>query len=203
MGFYSKYVLPRYLDGVMRNKDLEQYREVVCSCVAGTGLEIGFGSGLNLPHYRNVNRLYALDPSKELYELAKTNIESVPFSITYLEQPAELISLPDNSLDFVVSTWNLCTIAEPDKALREIFRVLKPNGKFSFIEHGKSPRPWISKTQKILTPISVMIAGGCHLDRDIERLILNAGFEISKLKKFSLRSKPLGFMYQGQATANK
>ncbi|MEN9649817.1 MAG: hypothetical protein RL094_784 [Candidatus Parcubacteria bacterium] len=203
MSFYKKYILPKYLNWVMKNKNLEKHRRDVVSELSGTGLEIGFGSGLNLPYYKNVTKLYALDPSKELFELAHKNIETNSFPIEHLPNTAEHIPLPDNSLDFVVSTWTLCSIPKPEAALKEVFRVLKNTGKFSFIEHGKSPKTSISKIQNLLTPLSKRVAGGCHMNRDIEKIIFDADFTMQKINKFSKKTKPLGFMYKGAAIAKK
>jgi ubiquinone/menaquinone biosynthesis C-methylase UbiE len=187
----------------MQNKNLEQHRITVVSGLSGTGIEIGFGSGLNLPYYKNITKLYALDCSEELYEIAKKNMENVSFPIEYLQASAEQIPLSDNRLDFVVSSLTLCSIHNPEQALKEIFRILKPGGKFSFFEHGKSPRKLIFTAQNLLTPLSTRIAGGCHLNRDIETLILDTDFDIQKIKKFYLKSKPLGCMYKGIALAKK
>lgn len=199
MNFYTKYILPQYLDWVMRDKNLEQYRKDTVSNLSGTGLEVGFGSGLNLPYYTNIARLYALDPSEELYKIARKHISHSPFPIEHLSASAECIPLPDACLDFVVSTWTLCSIPHPERALKEILRILKNDGVFSFVEHGKSPNTFISKMQSMLTPISTCIAGGCHLNKDIEKLILDAGFALQTLEKVSSRSKPLGFIYTGIA----
>ncbi len=128
---------------------------------------------------------------------------SVSFPVEHIEDSAEHIPLPDNSLDFVVSTWSLCSIPHPEIALKEVFRVLKSGGKFSFVEHGKSPKTFISKIQNLLTPVSRHVAGGCHMNRDIERLILDVGFEMQKIEKFSRKSKPLVFMYKGITVAKK
>lgn len=187
----------------MKNRNLDKYRLDVVSEVSGTGLEVGFGSGLNLPHYKNITKLYALDPSEELFKLAQENILSAPFSVAHLNAFAEQIPLPDNSLDFVVSTWSLCSIPSVEIALKEIFRVLKPDGIFSFVEHGKSPSKVIFGFQNLLTPVSQILAGGCHVNRDIEKLILNTGFEMQKIEKFSQRARPLNFMYRGVAIAKK
>ncbi len=187
----------------MRNEELKQHRIDVVSELSGTGLEIGFGSGLNLPYYKNVNKLYALDPSEGLLEIARNNISVVSFPVEHLQDSAEHIPLPDNSLDFVISTWTLCSIPHPETALKEVFRILRPGGKFSFVEHGKSSKTFISKVQNFLTPLSKRLAGGCHMNRDIEILILDSGFEMLKLLKFSQGSKPLGFMYKGTAVVKK
>lgn len=203
MDFYKKRILPKYLNWIMKDEKLEKCRKEVVSGLSGIGLEIGFGSGLNLPYYQNVTKLYTLDPSKELHEIASINIKNTQFTTEHIFASAECIPLTDSSLDFVVSTWTLCSIPHPDIALKEIFRVLKPRGIFSFVEHGKSPKTLISKIQNILTPTSKLIAGGCHMNRDIEHLILSAGFEIKKLDKSSKKSKPISFMYSGTAVAKK
>lgn len=187
----------------MRNNSLNQHRHDVVSELSGAGIEIGFGSGLNLPYYKRVTKLYALEPSKELYQIASNKIKKLSFPIENIQASAEKIPLPDNHFDFVISTWTLCSISHPEVALREVFRILKPGGKFSFIEHGKSPKAFPAKTQNILTPLSKRIAGGCHLNRDIEKLILEAGFEIEKLEKFTQKYRPLGFMYKGMAIKSK
>ncbi len=202
MSLYTKYILPKYLDWSMRQSTLKEYRREVASAVSGMGLEIGFGSGLNLPYYRNVTKLYALDPSEELYDFAAERIASAPFPVEHLPASAEQIPLPDNSLDFVVSTWTLCSIPHPDTALKEVLRVLKPGGIFSFVEHGRSPKTSIATIQSFLTPASKHLAGGCHLDRNIEKLIHDAGFDIQKLETFSPQSKPLRFTYKGVAMAH-
>ena len=203
MNFYKKYVLPKYLHWAMKNVGLEHQRVDVVSIVSGIGLEVGFGSGLNLPYYRNVTKLYALEPSVELFDLARGSVASSLLTVEHIAASAEHIPLHSSSLDFVVSTWTLCSIPHPEVALREIFRVLKTGGVFSFIEHGKSPKAFFSKIQHIVTPISKCVAGGCHLNRDIENLILGAGFEIQKLETFSQKSKPLEFLYKGFAIVKK
>lgn len=197
MSFYSKHILPKYLDATMQGVSKDIQRKEVVSQASGTVLEIGFGSGLNLPFYKNISKLYAVDPSVELYELAKERLQKTNFTVEYLPVSAEEIPLPDNTIDFVISTWNLCSIPHPEKALKEIFRILKPEGKFLFIEHGKSDNKILSSMQTLMTPISKKIAGGCHWDRDMEKLIKDAGFVFEKLEKFTMKGKPLGRMYKG------
>lgn len=203
MGFYKKYVLPKFLNWAMSSSSLRQYRAGVVSDLSGVGLEIGFGSGLNLPYYKNVTKLYSLDPSAEMRALAEQNVVDSLFVVEHIGGVAEHIPLPDSTLDFVVSTWTLCSVANPKLALREIFRVLKPGGKFSFIEHGKSSSALISKIQDLGTPISKCVAGGCHLNRDIDGLILGAGFKVQNLDKFVQKLKPLNYIYKGVVTAEK
>ncbi len=197
MNFYHKHILPKLLDIGMKKKELEPYRQSVVREVSGIVLEIGFGSGLNLPYYQDVTKVYALDPSRELFALAEERMQTASFPIEHLAVSAEEIPLPDNSIDSAVSTWTLCSIPHPDVALREISRVLKPGGIFTFIEHGKSPRLFIAKSQNLLTPVTACVAGGCHLNRKMDTLIKDAGFEIKTLESFQHAKKPLAYMYKG------
>ncbi len=194
---------PFLLDFTMKRKSFEKHRLDVARAANGIVLEIGFGSGLNLPYYRNVSKLYALDPSRDLFILANGRIEKAPFPVEFLQASAEQIPLADASVDAVVSTWSLCTIPHPQFALKEVLRVLKPGGIFSFIEHGKSPNSFVAAVQKCCTPFSRCLAGGCHLDREIEWLIRGSGFDIKKLGTFSTWSMPLAYMYKGIATPKK
>ncbi len=203
MSFYSTHILPKYINLAMSDKDLEKQRkEVVCDTY-GQVLEIGFGSGLNTLHYTNIEKLYALEPSSELIEIARENIGETTFPIEYIQASAEKIPLPDNSIDCVVSTWTLCSIPHPEVALKVVFRVLKNGGHFSFVEHGKSSSNLICKLQNLFTPLSKKIAGGCHLNRDIERLIVDTGFKIQKINKGARKFRPLNFTFSGSAIANK
>ncbi len=203
MNLYKKYVLPRLLNYGMQNKNIEKTRPDIAGQASGIVLEIGFGSGLNLPFYKNITKLFALDPSLELYNLAEERIKKVIFPFEYIQAKAEKIPLADNSIDTVISTWNFCSIYNSVSALKEIIRVLKPNGKFIFIEHGKSPKAIWSLLQNIITPLSKLFTGGCHLNREIENLIINNGFQIIQLEKFAEKNKPLIFNYKGIAIIKK
>ncbi len=178
---------------------MEKERPGVVAEAFGEVLEIGFGSGLNIPYYKNVTKLYAVDPSEELYGLSLALVKGAPFPVEYIAASAEEIPLPKETVDAVVSTWSLCSIPHPEVALKEIYRLLKPKGKFLFIEHGKSPREGLATWQNRLTPLSKACLGGCHLNREIDTLIQQAGFKIIKVEKFPLPSKPLAFMYKGVA----
>lgn len=197
---YNKYILPKLLDSGMKKKEIQKNRPEVVGLVSGIVLEVGFGSGLNLPYYKNVDKIYALEPSQKLYDLSKERVRDSKIPVEHLKVSAEKIPLPDNSVDFVLSTWTLCSIPKPEIALREISRVLKTQGKFVFIEHGKSPKNFILRIQKIITPISKNFTGGCHLDRDMEKLISENGFIIEKLEKFQENFYTLVFLYKGIAT---
>lgn len=203
MNYYKKYILPEYLRMTMGSDNLRKYRQQVVSDLSGVGLEIGFGFGLNLQFYKNISKLYALDPSLEISKQAQKNIKAVDFPVEQLVVSAEDIPLPDSSVDFVVSTWSICSIPQPEKALKELYRVLKANGVFVFVEHGRAPNFYIHIIQNFFTPISKSLAGGCHLNRDIESLINNAGFRIIDLEKFYPKMKPLSFLYKGKAIVNK
>ncbi len=187
----------------MKRKSFEKHRVDVARLAHGVVLEIGFGSGLNLPYYQNVTKLYALEPSKELFTLAKERIEKASFTVEFLQSSAEQIPLADASIDVVVSTWSLCTIPHPELALKEVIRVLKPGGTFSFVEHGRSPNRFVAAIQKCCTPFSKCFGGGCHLNRGIEAMIRESGFDVQKLDTFSTWSMPLAYMYKGVAIAKK
>jgi ubiquinone/menaquinone biosynthesis C-methylase UbiE len=196
MNFYNTYILPKLLNIVMSKKEFEKERPLVVSDAKGVVLEIGFGSGLNLPYYQNIEKLYALEPSVELYELTKVDTKN-KFEIEHLSVSAENIPLQDNSVDSVVSTWTLCSIPDVEQSLKEILRVLKPGGRFHFIEHGKFPKTLKQKLQTFLTPLSKVFAGGCHLNREVDILLKEAGFILIELHTFELPGRPLAYMYQG------
>lgn len=203
MNLYNKYILPKFINLAMNNAIVKKQRPDVIGQATGVVLEIGFGSGLNLPFYKNITKLYAVDPSRELYNLAKERIKKVSFPVEYFQVSAEKIPLADNSIDSAISTWNLCSIPNPEIALKEIFRVLKPSGKFIFIEHGRSDKNFIIKMQRLITPTWKLFTGGCHMDREIEKLINDAGFEIHKLEKFQQKFKFLTFLYKGVGVTRK
>ncbi len=199
MNLYNKYILPKILDFSMKKKEMEVLRKSAVSKARGEVLEIGFGSGLNISYYKEVNKLYALEPSQEIFDIGKKNIANAKFIVEYLKNSAENIPLANNSIDSVVSTWSLCSIPNPENALKEIHRVLKPEGKFYFLEHGKSNKSFKYKLQNIVNPFSKCCMGGCNLNRDIEKLVTDSGFEIENIEKFELKSKPLAFVYRGFA----
>lgn len=174
-------------------------RSKVVDSAKGTVLEVGFGSGYNLPLYKNVQKLYALDPSKELFAYAANRIASAQFPVEYLPNSAEHIPLQDNSVDTIVSTWSLCSIPDLQKALTEMCRVLKPGGKFLFVEHGQSPKKINSLVQKLVTPITRHFRGNCHFDRKIDDYIHKSGLVIETIEMFPEEGRPLMFSYRGSA----
>jgi ubiquinone/menaquinone biosynthesis C-methylase UbiE len=200
MGLYDRWLLPRLVDLAMRNKQAARYREKLVPRAAGRVLEMGVGSGLNLPFYgRAVSRLYALDPSAALIDMARGKPRE-DFPVEFLERSAEELPLASGSIDTVVSTWTLCTIPDALKALREARRVLASGGALIFVEHGHAPDPAVAAWQRRLDPLWTRIAGGCHLDRPIARLIREAGFEICEMENQYLKGpRPFTYTYSGVA----
>lgn len=182
----------------MGGDEFEPIRREVLADASGVVLEIGVGPGYNFTFYRNVTKVYALEPSKELVEIAKTRAEGLSFPIEFLATGAEEIPLADASIDTVVSTWTLCSVSDPEKVLSEIKRVLRPGGKFLFVEHGASHSAFLHGIQRALTPITKHFTGNCHYDRKMEKLIKDAGFTIEKMSHPKEKS-PLIYNYQGVA----
>jgi ubiquinone/menaquinone biosynthesis C-methylase UbiE len=201
MNVYERYFLPRLIHWSMQSRMATAERRKVIPLASGTVLEVGVGSGLNLPFYGpNVRRLYALDPSRELWKMACKRLREAPFPVECLAVSAERMSLTDNSVDTVVSTWTLCTIPDPSLALSEIRRVLKPDGQLIFVEHGRSPDPGVEAWQNRLTPVWKRVAGGCHLNRRIDALIADAGFDITRIERgYSRGPKLITYFYKGLA----
>jgi ubiquinone/menaquinone biosynthesis C-methylase UbiE len=201
VAFYDKWVLPRLINLAMRNKRLASYRQRVIGATRGRVLEIGVGSGLNLPLYGPaVERVYGIDPSQELLDRARKQMAGVP--VLLVRTSAEQLPFADAAFDTFVMTWTLCSIRNPTGALREMRRVLKPGGRLRFVEHGLSPEPRIIRWQRRITPCWKRIGGGCHLDRKMDDLIRAAGFRVDLLEAGYMKGpKPWTFMYQGSATA--
>lgn len=202
MGFYARHVLPRLIDLAMKNKDAARLRATWIPQARGEVLEVGIGSGLNLPFYsNNVRHLYAVDPSVELQQIARTRLPSAHIPVKFLTQSAEnALPLPDNSIDTIVMTWTLCSIPKAPEALQQIKRVLKTDGRLLFIEHGRSPHSSVAKWQDRLTPMWKRMAGGCHLNRKVDDVIQSAGFQIVELQTCYLPGpRPMTYTYQGIA----
>jgi ubiquinone/menaquinone biosynthesis C-methylase UbiE len=200
MGFYNDYVLPRLVDLAMRNKQLLPFRQRVIGAAEGRVLEIGVGSGRNLPFYRSpAKEILALEPSQKLVAMARAASHSaVP--VSFLEASAETIPLDDGTIDSVVTTWTLCSIPQAASALGEMRRVLRPGGKLLFAEHGLAPSASVRWWQNHLTPAWQRISGGCHLNRPIRSMIEDAGFFIERIETGYIPGpKPMTFMYEGSA----
>jgi ubiquinone/menaquinone biosynthesis C-methylase UbiE len=201
---YRRFVLPRLIDWAMRRDDATRLRRLFVPKAVGVVLEIGIGSGLNLPFYTSaVTRLYGLDPSGELIELARRRASAMAFPVEFFNQGAEQIPLGERSVDTVVVTWSLCSVDDPAVVLTEIRRVLKPGGRFIFVEHGLSPDDGVRKWQNRLTPVWRRCAGGCHLNRPMDTLIRNAGFAVADLRtEYVPGPRPMTFMFEGIAHAD-
>jgi ubiquinone/menaquinone biosynthesis C-methylase UbiE len=198
---YARYILPLLIDLAMRNRAARSERARFIPLARGVTLEIGIGSGLNLPHYRSsVETLYALDPSAELLRKAARLARRAPFPVVPLCHAAESIPLADASIDSVVMTWTLCSIADPLAALRELRRVLRTDGMLVFIEHGRAPDPAVARWQDRLTPAWRRFTGGCHLNRPIEALLTQGGFAAPGIEKSYVAGPRLGaYFYRGVA----
>jgi ubiquinone/menaquinone biosynthesis C-methylase UbiE len=201
MGFYRDRIVPSVIDLVMRNEQATSRRAVLVPQATGRVLEVGIGSGLNLPFYsRDVTRLVAIEPSAKLAAMTRAKAPRVAFPIDLLERSAEEIPLDDRSMDTVVVTWVLCSIPDPLRALREMRRVLAPGGRMLFVEHGLAPDAGVRGWQQRLNPIWSRISGGCNMNRGIEDLVRAAGFRIATLDRFYLKGLPLlSATYEGTA----
>tara|TARA_B100001059_G_scaffold16176_1_gene13245 strand:+ start:208 stop:825 length:618 start_codon:yes stop_codon:yes gene_type:complete len=203
LSFYDKYILPKVLNCTCASKPIRYQRDKIVPLAEGVVLDVGIGSGLNIPFYNKskINYLYGLDPSKELLDIAKSIAKENQLEVDFLQCSAESIPLPDKSIDTVLITYTMCTI--PDVALSnsEIMRVLKDDGKLLFCEHGLAPDKHIAKWQKRINPLWGKIAGGCNLNRDIPKLISSSGFKISNMEEMYLPSTPkfAGYNYWGVA----
>ena len=204
MNVFRKWLLPRLTDLAMRNKEATRYRSQLVPEACGTVLEIGAGSGLNLPFYGTaVNRLYALDPSEELLEMARKKASAAAFPVEFLTHTKEEIPLDDRSLDVVVTTWTLCSIPDPIKALKEMRRVLKPGGTLLFAEHGLAPDAGVRVWQDRLNPLWRKVTGGCNLNRKPDELIQASGFRFIQLDAaYAKGLRPMSYMYFGRAQPN-
>ena len=201
MGFYNDVILPRLCHLVMGNRRLVPYRERVIGSAEGRVLEIGIGSGLNLPFYRPaVREIVGIEPAPQLIAMARQVAERTRMPVTFIEESAEVIPLEDDTVDSVVTTWTLCTIPQADRALGEMRRVLKRSGRLLFVEHGLAPDVGVRKWQNWLTPGWKRISGGCHLNRPIRTMIENAGFRFDRLESAYMPGpKPFAFIYEGSA----
>lgn len=201
MGFWERQVVPRVINVMMGTKGFAKLRARTTRGLAGEVVEVGFGSGLNVPHYPDtVTKVYAVDPSEVGRRLAANRVAASPIPVESVGLDGESLPLGDHSVDAALSTWTLCTIPHPQAALREIARVLKPGGRLHFIEHGHAPDERVQRWQRRLNPLQKRIAGGCHLDRRIDELMVDAGFEFAELNTFYVVGpKSMSFMYAGQA----
>lgn len=201
MKIYDRYILPRLINLSMQNKAVKAERVRFLPMASGKVLEVGIGSGLNIPIYsRSVEKLCGLDPSLELWKMAGSRAAGAPFPIEFIEGSAEKIPAENKTFDTVVTTWTLCTITNPTVALREMKRVLKPGGLLLFIEHGRSPDARVLAWQDRLNPLWNRLGGGCNLNRKIDELIREAGWRITQIETGYIKGpKPFTFLYKGRA----
>jgi SAM-dependent methyltransferase len=185
MGIYATRVLPRFMNTAGAMKSLAPYRRRVCEGLDGEVVEIGFGSGLNVPFYpATVTRVAAVEPADLGWRLADKRLKAAPFPIDRSGLDGQALPFPDNSFDAALSTWTLCTIPDAAAALSELRRVLKPGGTFHFLEHGLAPDEPVRRWQRRLEPVQKKLFGGCHLTRPIVELLTAGGFTIKELDVF-------------------
>jgi ubiquinone/menaquinone biosynthesis C-methylase UbiE len=201
MGFWNDRLLPRLIDRALDNDDVNPLREQAARELAGVVLEVGFGSGLNLPYYGpEVQRLLAVDPALLGRELARARLEARSIPVEFVGLDGQQLPLEDASVDAALSTFTLCTIPDLRRALGELRRVIRPGGRLHFVEHGRSPEPRVARWQDRLTPFWKRIGGGCHLNRAIDRELGEAGFEILKLEHPPMRApRVAAYLYAGVA----
>ena len=202
MGFYDKYLLPKLVHLTCRQNPTMRQRQKVVPQAEGNVLEIGIGSGLNIPFYNpdRVNHLWGLDPSAEMWSIAQKNAADHELDAEFIQSGAESIPLDDNSADTVLMTFTMCTIPDVHAALNEIKRVLKPSGKLIFCEHGKAPDEHIHRWQNRINPIWKRLAGGCNINRPIDSLLQQSGFISDDMQTMYLPGwKPATYNYWGTA----
>lgn len=202
MGIYGKYIFPRIVEWLLGDAELGALRGRLLKTVSGKVLEVGFGTGLNLPHYPDsVKELHIVDPNPGMHALALRRMAKSGLKIKGHVLKGEKLPFADETFDAVVTAFTLCSIPEVGQALCEMRRVLKPGGTFFFLEHGWSDDPKVNRWQSRLTPVQKVLADGCHLDRRIDWLVESAGFRVKSLDKFYFPKYPkaVGYLYEGTA----
>jgi ubiquinone/menaquinone biosynthesis C-methylase UbiE len=203
--FWTDQVVPRFTDKMLGSRAVMKLRKRAVEGLHGEVVEIGFGSGLNVPLYPlDVARVYAIDPSRVARKLSADRVDASPVSIDFVGLDGASIPLGDASVDAALSTFTLCTIPDVTSALSEVHRVLRPGGTFHFLEHGLCPDTAVARKQHRFNGMQQRLAGGCHLDRPIDDLVREAGFEISELDNDELPGPkfmlPWSYLYEGVAT---
>lgn len=201
MGFYSRTIFPRICEFVLNTPFIANLRHELLGSVHGDVLEIGFGTGLNLPHYpTDIRRLTTVDPNPGMHRLAQKRIKETGIEVDQRLLGGEQLPFEDNAFDCVVSTFTLCSIDQVDRTMSEVFRVLKSGGRFLFLEHGLSPEPSVQKWQHRLNWLEMRLADGCHLDRNIKEIV-NSQFSNTQIEESYLEKTPkiLGYSYRGRA----
>jgi ubiquinone/menaquinone biosynthesis C-methylase UbiE len=204
MGFYDRQIMPRFINCACGSKPIMKQRAKLVPQAAGIVLEIGIGTGHNLPFYdpARVDRLIGLDPSEESWVLADERARDVDFDVEFIGLPGEQIPLDDASVDTIVVTYSLCTIPDPIKALQGMAKVLRPGGRLLFCEHGQAPDAGVRKWQDRINPLWRKIAGGCNLNRDILTLLQESNFMVGDMESMYLPNTPriAGYNVWGDAT---
>jgi len=202
MSFYGERVLPRIINVVMNTKQTREIRQRVCADLAGDVVEIGFGTGHNLPFLPSaVQSLRAVEPAGLGVELARDRIAAAGMPVQIVGLDGQRLPLDDASADAVLCTWSLCTIPDPVAAVREMRRVLRPGGRLHFVEHGRAPDESVRRWQDRLNGIQQRMAGGCHLNRDIPAILTEGGMRVTDLDTYYGKGepKPYGALYEGRA----
>ena len=204
MGLYARHVLPRLINAACAQEPMSAIRAHYVPRASGRVLEIGFGTGLNLPHYATghaaPSALLALEPAPDIVALAHQRLAETPLAVEVMQASAEQIPVEDATVDTVLSTWTLCSVPNVYRALQELRRVLKPRGRLIFAEHGASPEPAVLRWQRHVEPAWKLIGGGCHLSRRADELIAAAGFRIDELETGYLPGPKIAtFTYRGVA----
>ncbi len=201
MGFYAERILPRIIDLACGNAEIAELRREVAGGLTGTVVEIGFGSGLNMAAYPDtVTEVLAVEPAERARQIAGPRIRAAGIPVEHIGLDGETLPLDDESCDGALCTFTLCTIPDAGAALAEVLRVLKPDGRFHFLEHGLSPDPKVARWQHRLDPIEKKVAGGCHLTRRPDVLVADAGFAIDHLEAaYGKGPKPWTWVTSGRA----
>ena len=201
MGLYGDQILPRAIDLMMRGGELAAARARAAAGLEGEVLEIGFGSGLNIPYYpAGLERVRAVDPAAVGRKLAARRAAACAVPVEYVGSDAQALPVADASVDSVLSTWTLCTILDAAQALAEIGRVLRPGGSFRFVEHGLAPDAKVARLQQRLTPLQRRAFGGCHLNRRIDQMVAAAGLELTRMDTYYMKGpRALGYTLEGVA----
>jgi ubiquinone/menaquinone biosynthesis C-methylase UbiE len=203
MGFYGERVFPRIMNRLMDKPETRLIRSRVCADLSGDVIEIGFGTGLNLPHLPStVRHLFAVDPLERGRALAAERLAASPVTVSFIGLDGQALPLDDDSVDAALSTWTLCSVHDPVLAVGEINRVLRPGGALHFVEHGRSPDPHVLRWQKRLNPLQRRLACGCQLDRDIPAILEGGGLTIDRLDTYYVKHDPksFGWTFEGTAT---
>jgi ubiquinone/menaquinone biosynthesis C-methylase UbiE len=205
MSFYGDHVLPRIMNVVMNTEEDRKIRSRVCAGLTGEVVEIGFGTGHNLPYLPpEVKRLRAVEPSQLAVRLAYPRIAASPVAVEVVGLDGQRLPMADDTADSLLCTWSMCTIPDPVAAVAEMRRVLRPGGILHFAEHGLAPDAAVRKWQHRLNGLQQRVAGGCHLSRDISAIIESAGMTITRLETYYGKGQPkaYGAMYEGVAVGN-